>query len=338
MSYNKAIALGLLAVLGACSATPPQDLALKTTPQLVTTAVPANTLVAQNTRSSETKKPEIVAEIDQGLPIRKGMAYREARQLLIEQGWFPNPNVESNLRSLQVRKLYDLGYVEIEDCAGTGEAPCRFQFVNQKGEILFVVTAGRDALVKTWWIEQKSDLSQKNPASNSIQPGLYWVGPTDEGLEIQAERYRYYDESGVDKMWRPISELEYVKNGVVFFGENYWCLSTLVPKNRISTCSANGWVTAEILPFVGMRRFNFLGGSGTGRTITIESNGDTLVQLHGTMRTSVLYRGTFSNPIILEDGNKLLLEADKIYSLGADQNSAKDCKSTKENPCEAKLY
>ncbi|MEE3717699.1 hypothetical protein V2H45_13240 [Tumidithrix elongata RA019] len=276
------------------------------------------------------------ANKSQDLPLQKGMTYEEARQIILAQGWKPNPNVESNLRSPVVKAIFDRGYIEINDCSGTGEAPCRYEFVNQNGELLYVVTAGRDSLVRNWWIEKRSDASQQNSASNSIQSGRYWIGGTDQGLEIQAERYRYYDESGIDKPWKPISELKYIKDGVVFYDANHWCLSTLMPKNRVSTCTANGWMTRETLPFIGTRRFNFLGGSGTGQSITIEQNGNTVVQIHGTAGSSVIYRGNFSNPIVLEDGRKLLLEADKIYSLGLGQ-SAQDCKSS-GSPCEAKLY
>jgi hypothetical protein len=351
--YLSAIATSILASfvgLTAIGCSTPVISAIQESPQAKTNSAIANAQKAIPSpttpnvdlgNSKGTEQPQVTlassANKPQDLPLQKGMTYEEARQIILEQGWKPNPNVKSNLRSPVVKAIFDRGYTEIEDCSGTGEAPCRYEFVNQNGEMLYVVTAGRDSLVRNWWIEKKSD-SQKEPTSDKIQAGLYWVGPTDEGLEIQAERFRYYDESGFDNRWQPNSELKYIKNNVVFYGENYWCLSTLMPKDRMSTCSANGWMKAETLPFTGTRRFNFLGGSGTGQSITIESNGDTLVQLHGTMQTSVLYRGKFSNPIVLEDGVKLLLEGDRIYILGPKQHSAKDCKPTKENPCEANLY
>jgi hypothetical protein len=91
------------------------------------------------------------------------MTYGEARQVIIEQGWKPNPNVKSNLRSTVVKAIFDRGYIEIEDCSGTGEAPCRYEFVNQHGELLYVVTAGRNRLLRNWWIVQKSP-EQTEPA------------------------------------------------------------------------------------------------------------------------------------------------------------------------------
>ncbi len=59
------------------------------------------------------------------------------------------------------------------------------------------------------------------------------------------------------------------------------------------------------LPFVGRRAFNFLGGSGTGYSITIESNGNTIIQLHGTMSSSTVYQGPFQETmegIKIKDG------------------------------------
>ncbi len=300
---------------------------------------PAISAESDRTNGKGKEKPQVTlassTQKSQDLPLQKGMTYGEARQIILKQGWRPNPNVESNLRSPVVKAIFDRGFIEIEDCSGTGEAPCRYEFVNDKGEILFVITAGRDRLVRDWGTEPKAD-AQKEPASGTIQAGRYWVGPTDEGLEIQAESFRYFDESGIDKRWQPISELKYIKNGVVFYGENYWCLSTMMPKNGISTCTANGWVKAETRPFSGTQRFNFLGGTGTGYTITIEHNGDTLVQLHGTAGSSIIYKGKFSNPIVLEDGKELQFEGDKIYMLLLGQ-SIEECKSS-GSPCQANLY
>jgi hypothetical protein len=120
------------------------------------------------------------ASKSQDLPLQKGMTYEEARQIILGQSWKPNPNVETNLRSPVVKAIFDRGYIEINDCAGTGEAPCRYEFVNRDGDLLYVVTAGSDRLLKTWWIEKRSDVSQQNLVSTKIQSGLYWIGGTDE--------------------------------------------------------------------------------------------------------------------------------------------------------------
>lgn len=88
----------------------------------------------------------------------------------------------------------------------------------------------------------------KNPALSQnedgvISEGVYWVGTAGMGLKIENRQYQYYDESG-SSPWRPVSELEYISEGVVFDGERYWCLSTL-PRpinNRLAVCSSGGWV------------------------------------------------------------------------------------------------
>ncbi|WP_103666363.1 hypothetical protein [Pseudanabaena sp. BC1403] len=121
---------------------------------------PAISTEGDRINSKSTEKPQVIlassTNKSQDLPLRKGMIYGEARQVIIEQGWNPNPNVKSNLRSTVVKAIFDRGYIEIEDCSGTGEAPCRYVFVNQNGDLLYVVTAGRNRLLRNWWIEQKS--------------------------------------------------------------------------------------------------------------------------------------------------------------------------------------
>lgn len=103
------------------------------------------------------------------------------------------------------------------------------------------------------------------------------------------------------------------------------------PQNSVSS------VDKDKPPFVGTRFFNFLGGNGTGKSITIDADGTTTVKLHGTVSSSVEYSGQFSNPIILNDGGKLLLKDDKIYLLSANGQIAKGCKGD-EKPCESSLF
>jgi hypothetical protein len=90
------------------------------------------------------------------------------------------------------------------------------------------------------------------------------------------------------------------------------------------------------LPFVGTKRFNFLNGSGTGQSITIEADGTTTVKLHGTANTSVSYSGPFTNPIIFKDGDGVKLEGDTIYSLRTDGTIAEGCIRADE-PCKSAL-
>ncbi|WP_333301725.1 hypothetical protein [Microcoleus sp. K4-C2] len=180
------------------------------------------------------------------IPLKQGMPYKEARQILIQQGWQPSLQGQPNLRDRSVKELFDLGYKEIKDCSGTGEGPCRFEFINKQGELLVIVATTRGSentkrFVRNWWIEKKTESNQQNSSSNIIQEGRYWLGGTDRGLEVKGKQYRYYDESNIDRPWQPLSELQYIKKGVVFDGKNYWCLSTLAPKTGGISCSKNGW-------------------------------------------------------------------------------------------------
>ena len=224
---STAIALLLLALLGICTESP--------------------TKAVDTIQKSQQFSLENYANAPEGVPIKKGIPYKEARQILIQKGWQPNlQDTPRNLRDRFVKELFDLGYEEIKDCSGTGEGPCRFEFINKKGEVLVVVATtmgskNAERFVRNWWIEKKTDSDQQKSSSNAIQEGRYWLGGTGQGLEIKGQQYRYYDESDIDRPWKPIAELQYVKKGVVFDGENYWCLSTMLPKGQRTSCSKNGW-------------------------------------------------------------------------------------------------
>ncbi|WP_062288012.1 hypothetical protein [Nostoc piscinale] len=74
--------------------------------------------------------------------------------------------------------------------------------------------------------------------SAPIKPGFYVLGGTDQGLEVKGEQYRYYDEAG-NQEWRPISELNYIQENLIFDGQNYWCIP---PRSEAGVCTANGWM------------------------------------------------------------------------------------------------
>lgn len=96
-------------------------------------------------------------------------------------------------------------------------------------------------------------------------------------------------------------------------------------------------LSSRKLPFVGTRYFNFYGGNGTGESITIAANGTTTVQRHGTMGSSLEYRGAFSNPLMLPDGTGLLFRGDRIYRVSARGEIIQNCKGDGK-PCESGLY
>ena len=69
------------------------------------------------------------------------------------------------------------------------------------------------------------------------------------------------------------------------------------------------------LPFTGERWFNFYGGNGTGMSITIKSNGDTLIETHGKFGSSIVYQGKFKNPMYDKDGDGYSIKGNQIYLL-----------------------
>jgi hypothetical protein len=205
----------------------------------VVSTTPQSTPVSTSDRvkdkdSKDTEKAQVTlansTNKSQDLPLQKGMTYEEARQIILAQGWKPNPNLKSNLRDPAVKAVFDRGYTEIEDCSGTGEAPCRYGFVNQNGELLYVVTAGRDRLLKNWWIDKKSD-TQTNSTSGEIKEGKYWSSTTTQGVEVKGELYRYYDEQEIDPptAWQSIAALKLIRADIISDGKNSWCLSGTCP-------------------------------------------------------------------------------------------------------------
>lgn len=90
------------------------------------------------------------------------------------------------------------------------------------------------------------------------------------------------------------------------------------------------------LPFVGKRLFNFAGGSGTGRSITIRADGFTRVESYGTSGSTVDYEGPFSNPIREATGAGLLFRDGRVY-LTMDGEIEKDCKGDGKD-CVSDLY
>lgn len=99
---------------------------------------------------------------------------------------------------------------------------------------------------------------------------------------------------------------------------------------------SNTVVAEEKLPFVGTKTFNFYGGNGTGQPITIKKNGSTVIKLHGTSDTEILYKGKFSNPIVSKDGTGWLLKDGKIYSL-TNGKIDNDCMGDR-TPCVSEFY
>lgn len=95
----------------------------------------------------------VLPEIVDGLVV--GMDYEDARTLIIGDIWAPKTVPPANLENLAVKSLYDAGYEEIRDCAGTGLGLCRMEFIEREGLVfVVVVTTSEDTpRVWTWSVE-----------------------------------------------------------------------------------------------------------------------------------------------------------------------------------------
>jgi hypothetical protein len=90
--------------------------------------------------------------------LQQGMSYGEARQMLIAAGWQANlisPMARESI-SVVVQDLLDRGYSEVQDCAGTGQGLCRFEFATAEGQKLVVITQPTEAdpVLYRWWLEE----------------------------------------------------------------------------------------------------------------------------------------------------------------------------------------
>lgn len=101
------------------------------------------------------------------------------------------------------------------------------------------------------------------------------------------------------------------------------------------------------LPFIGKRSFNFAGGNGTERYITIQKNGLTVIESCGAAlmddngnfqepSCSVDWKGPFAIP--LKTSSAIYrVEKDRIYQIEPDGSPARDCIASRED-CSVSLY
>lgn len=81
----------------------------------------------------------LTAFAQNGIPLKQGMSYEQARQLLLKSGW------QTKATRWQEKYCEEyLGkrckYPEVESCAPTGTGPCIFNWLNINGKTLSVYT------------------------------------------------------------------------------------------------------------------------------------------------------------------------------------------------------
>jgi len=82
------------------------------------------------------------------VPAIAEFTYHKARKALLAAGWQPVQTVrwqevDETLYG-QARDFWEKGYIEVEDCTGTGLSPCIFLFKDTYGNRLRVTTAGEE--------------------------------------------------------------------------------------------------------------------------------------------------------------------------------------------------
>lgn len=80
---------------------------------------------------------------------------------------------------------------------------------------------------------------EQGTSSAEIPDGLYVMGGTSQGLEVSGDQYRYYSEGGEEE-WQPVASLTLIQPGVIFDGQNYWCINTATEPG---VCTERGWRT-----------------------------------------------------------------------------------------------
>jgi len=125
-----------------------------------------------------------------------------------------------------------------------------------------------------------TDQSPKTSTAN-IPPGRYWIGSTDQALDVEGERYRYSDAEG-EQPWRSTSDLQTIKSGVINDGRNHWCLSTMAPKSGGAiACSKDGWNQTVSQASTTKTQTIFLCHTPDGKHIELADLGETIMYSFG---------------------------------------------------------
>jgi hypothetical protein len=130
---------------------------------LITPTTPAVSAKQHATPRISSAPPSAIM-IAQEVPttLQQGMAYAEAREILIEAGWqaIEISPMQRESQSDTVSYLMELGYNEVVDCAGTGMGFCRLEFATAEGQTLAIVTVnnqrGDEPTLYRWMLEESN--------------------------------------------------------------------------------------------------------------------------------------------------------------------------------------
>ncbi len=81
--------------------------------------------------------------------LKQDMAYKDARNLLIKEGWQPIKNQRITNVSLYAQDIYESGLIEVVDCISMELDACRFRF-SKRHQVLELKTITRELKLETF--------------------------------------------------------------------------------------------------------------------------------------------------------------------------------------------
>lgn len=145
---------------------PPNQIISTPTPKPTPSPTPTPTPTpdeSANTNSAAPGDTTDTGDFSEIAGLKKFMSYSQARKAIIGAGWKPIPNVPDGSQSItRDRFINDFKFIEVVSCAGTGLGQCRFEFGDNKGRKLVVITLNNDddedidtPTVDTWFLEDE---------------------------------------------------------------------------------------------------------------------------------------------------------------------------------------
>ncbi|NUG10191.1 hypothetical protein HUN13_01165 [Acinetobacter seifertii] len=100
--------------------------------------------------TTTTRADQCIPKKHASVPNITEKSYQQARKLLIQNKWQPLRTLSSNSTQEDLGygngwKFWKKGFKEVESCAGTGLAPCVFNFTDVYGNNLKVYTEGEES-------------------------------------------------------------------------------------------------------------------------------------------------------------------------------------------------
>lgn len=132
-----------------------------------------------------------------------------------------------------------------------------------------------------------------------------------------------------------------IYGGLTFYKTNNESKSEVTEEvTEVAEVQENVNVSANNLPFIGKRKFNFMGGSGTEEVIIIKKDGYTILKSVGNYGESINYEGPYKNILDMPAGDESTMyykiNGNTISMVDANGKIEKNCKGD-NTPCTVPL-